>query len=251
MAYGTFSSRAASKKSGRSGLVALVLAAAAGGLVYVSSPGLAKTATELVIGPQYTWDSDFPKPNGTESVGTSTIAVYTPAQQEQYGINKFGESTTSPPTPAHSEIDTLVNEGSATLTGNDNLHPSRSDLMFSAPAAPVDPVDPVAGVPGDNPTGTVSPPAVAATPAKPAAPANVVDLGSFTNHGGGLMIGGDGGATIGAMTPEERAAAETQKVAMQQQIAESKNTLADSKNTLAASQSMLADMFHAWGAPLP
>mmetsp|Transcript_17030 Transcript_17030/g.51683 ORF Transcript_17030/g.51683 Transcript_17030/m.51683 type:complete len:235 (+) Transcript_17030:1131-1835(+) len=121
----------------------------------------------------------------------------------------------------------------------------------SAPAAPVDPVDPVAGVPGDNPTGTVSPPAVAATPAKPAAPANVVDLGSFTNHGGGLMIGGDGGATIGAMTPEERAAAETQKVAMQQQIAESKNTLADSKNTLAASQSMLADMFHAWGAPLP
>jgi len=85
MAYGTFSSRAASKKSGRSGLVALVLAAAAGGLVYVSSPGLAKTATELVIGPQYTWDSDFPKPNGTESVGTSTIAVYTPAQQEQYG----------------------------------------------------------------------------------------------------------------------------------------------------------------------
>ena len=37
------------------------------------------------IGPRWTWDPSFPKPNGTKNMGSYSISVYTPEQQKELG----------------------------------------------------------------------------------------------------------------------------------------------------------------------
>ena len=37
------------------------------------------------IGPRWTYDPNWPMPNGTKNMGTYTIRVYTPAQQKEFG----------------------------------------------------------------------------------------------------------------------------------------------------------------------
>merc|ERR1719410_3374648 len=45
-----------------------------------------------MMGPRWTWDPNFPKPAGKKDMGGMVMRVYTKAQQEELGVNEWGQS---------------------------------------------------------------------------------------------------------------------------------------------------------------